>query len=135
MSGVRTELEIAFRLIWDPTKPTTEGERGLMLKAIGLAKEVQTSRGAHDPTLALIEDRIHCLPAPTPVYAVGRLESPVQQAEREVIERTLPECPSFSQAALRLRMARATLRLKLARYGIPIPAHYKIIQGLQQAGA
>ena len=115
---VKTELELAIRVTVDLGKAPTPVERGMLQRALTLAKEIQVLRGVVDPSLALVERHLEETAALTPGPEWQGL-TPLEVAERDAIIQAAQGASSFINLARILGIARPTLRNKMNRYSIP----------------
>lgn len=114
--ALKFEMELAFRVTVDMSRPVHDAERPMLERTLALAKDISAMRGISDPVIGRMET--HLLGAlPRAEEAEAHLTSD-QVSERRKIQGILAESHSFSDAARRLQMPRASLIWKLGIYGI-----------------
>ena len=127
---VKSEFEIAVRLTWDPTKPTSPVDRVLISRALELAREVQRVRGVSDPALDVVAQHLAELPVaesttPSVSSLPPQLAAHVQDAEQRAIRDALGVTRSISHAARMLGISRKTLTERLRSFNIELPVHFR----------
>jgi DNA-binding NtrC family response regulator len=116
---IRTEMEIAFRVIWEPSRPLSLPERELLLRSIGLAKDLQIIRGKSTQELEQVEAKLREIPTPAETPASVPLYIQEQNAEREAIISALNETGGHKRrAAELLGISHRAFYNRCARYGI-----------------
>ena len=127
---VKTEFEIAVRLTWDPTKPTSSVDRVLISRALELAREVQRVRGVSDPALDVVAQHLAEIPTTEGATlsmppASLQLAAHVQDAEQRAIRDALGVTGSIAHAARVLGISRTMLRERLRVFNIALPVHFR----------
>lgn len=107
--NVKTEFEFAVRVTVDLARPVREQDRGMIQRAVGLAREIQLARGvAPDPALASVEQH---LALPSPIAGGADID-------RETIVHALGRERTIGRAATALGLKRHEFRALMHQHGV-----------------